>query len=250
MEKGLYSFDKLKQFLNLNGIQVKEPYMPIDSMDVEWYEGGKHIEFEKDGIYLTKRNGGKQKVFLYRKDVSNQKPPFHIFCCEKVQKQLIGKVFRCGNTGTVPVIKDKMCAVNIGDLPICGYCAERAGLDKSYNSTSYINLLFKGQSIIDVHTNENLSIYSDDWQSKKVKYLKKMNYTCERCHLHILDRYEQEAFLMVYHKNHVYNDDVEGNLQCLCLDCLAKVDAKSVWVNGANKMTLGELRRKYKHHKL
>lgn len=30
MEKELYSFEKLKQFLNLNGIQVKEPYMPID----------------------------------------------------------------------------------------------------------------------------------------------------------------------------------------------------------------------------
>ena len=67
-ELELYCFESLKEFLHLNGIQVKEPYMPVDPNDVEWYESGKHIEFEKDGIYLVKRNGGKQKVFLYRKD--------------------------------------------------------------------------------------------------------------------------------------------------------------------------------------
>lgn len=251
MENDLYSFEKLKDFLNVNGMQVKEPYMPVDPMDEEWYAGGKHIEFEKDGIYLTKRNGGKQKVFLYRKTYSGAKPPFHVFCCNSVkEKWRIGKVLRCANTGSVPVVNVDTKQTNHMDaLPICGYCAEKAGLDKSYNSTSYINLLRKGQSIVDVHTNENLSVYTDDWQTTKLKYLKKVNYTCERCRLHISDRYDQETYLHVYHKNHVYNDDSDKNLQCLCLDCLSKLDYRSVWVNGANKLTLSAFRQKYKHRK-
>ena len=69
----MYCFEELKKFLNLNGIQVNEPYMPVDPNDVDWYDKGKNIEFDKDGIYLIKRNGGKQKVFLYRKNIHNQK---------------------------------------------------------------------------------------------------------------------------------------------------------------------------------
>lgn len=250
MENELYSFEKLKDFLNVNGMQVQEPYMPVEPMDEEWYAGGKHIEFEKDGIYLTKRNGGKQKVFLYRKTYFGEKPQFHVFCCDKVKKPLIGNVFRCANTGSVPVVNvDTKLSNHMDALPICGYCAEKAGLDKSYNSTSYINLLRKGQSIVDIHTNENLSVYTDDWQTTKLKYLEKVNYSCERCKLHVSDKYDQEAYLYVYHKNHVYNDDTDKNLQCLCLDCLSKLDHRSVWVNGANKLTLSAFRQKYKHRK-
>ena len=33
MEKDLYSFEKLKDFLNVNGMQVKEPYMgPLEKV--------------------------------------------------------------------------------------------------------------------------------------------------------------------------------------------------------------------------
>lgn len=245
-EQELYSFESLKEFLHLNGIQVKEPYMPIDSNDVDWYDGGKHIEFEKDGIYLTKRNGGKQKVFLYRKDFFREKPTFHVFCCSKVRKELIGKVFRCGNTESVPVVEDKRTNKTLGGLPICGYCAEKAGLDKSYNSTSYIKLLRRGQSIVDVHTNENLSVYSENWQDVKEKYMEAKNYRCEKCGVHIADIYDRDAYLVVVHRNRVYNDDAPENLQCLCLDCLAKQDHRSVWVNGANKLILAEFRKRYK----
>lgn len=83
----MYCFEELKKFLNLNGIQVNEPYMPVDPNDVDWYDKGKNIEFDKDGIYLIKRNGGKQKVFLYRKNIHNQKSPFHVFCCNKVNRE-------------------------------------------------------------------------------------------------------------------------------------------------------------------
>lgn len=84
----LYCFESLKEFLHLNGIQVKEPYMPIDPNDVEWYDGGKHIEFEKDGIYLTKRNGGKQKVFLYRKDFFTRNRHFTFFAVQRFVRNL------------------------------------------------------------------------------------------------------------------------------------------------------------------
>lgn len=245
-EPELYCFESLKEFLHLNGIQVKEPYMPVDPNDVEWYESGKHIEFEKDGIYLVKRNGGKQKVFLYRKDYFREKPTFHVFCCPKVRKDFIGKVFRCGNTGSVPVVEDKRINRTLSNLPICGYCAEKAGLDKSYNSTSYIKLLRRGQSIVDVHTNENLSVYSENWLDIKQKYLQMKDYRCEKCGIRITDTYEKEAYLVVVHKNRVYNDDAPENLQCFCLDCLAKQDHRSVWVNGANKDTLTEFRKRYK----
>lgn len=245
MEDQLYTFENLKTFLNLNGFSVKEPYMPVDPTDVEWYEGGKHIEYEKDGIYLVKRNGGRQKVFLYRKDFYRTKPTFHVFCCPKVQKDFIGRVFRCGNTGTVPVVRDKKKQENMSDLPICGYCAEMAELQNNYNSTSYINLLRRGQSIVDVHTNENLSVYSEQWRETRHSYIKSVNAKCERCGVKIEDPLEQEKFLMVVHRNHIYNDDTPKNLECLCLDCLSKTDHRSVWVNGGNRLTLEEYRQKY-----
>lgn len=135
----------------------------------------------------------------------------------------------------------------MNDLPICGYCAEKAGLDKSYNSTSYIKLLRRGQSIVDVHTNENLSVYSENWQDVKEEYLKAKNYRCEKCGVQIVDIYYRNSYLVVVHKNRVYNDDAPENLQCLCLDCLAKQDNRSVWVNGANKLTLDEFRKRYKN---
>ena len=244
----MYCFEELKKFLNLNGIQVNEPYMPVDPNDVDWYDKGKNIEFDKDGIYLIKRNGGKQKVFLYRKNIHNQKSPFHVFCCNKVNKDLIGKVFLCANTGEVPVIVDNKQEKIVDELPICGYCAEKAGLDLSYNSKSYIQLLRKGQSIIDVHKNENLSVYSDDWQEVKEEFLLSKDYKCDRCGIRISDKYDRDAYLFVYHKNHKSNDNREGNLQCLCIECLSKVDARSVWINGANKMSLIEFRKKFKKH--
>ena len=136
----------------------------------------------------------------------------------------------------------------VDELPICGYCAEKAGLDLSYNSKSYIQLLRKGQSIIDVHKNENLSVYSDDWQEVKEEFLLSKDYKCDRCGIRISDKYDRDAYLFVYHKNHKYNDNREGNLQRLCIDCLSKVDARSVWINGANKMSLIEFRKKFKKH--
>lgn len=242
----LYCFEGLKKFLNVNGFSVKEPYMPVNPDDVEWYDGGNHLDFTKDGIFLIKRNGAKQKVFLYRKQFHNEKPTFHVFACQNVKKEYIGKIFLCGNTGAVPVIKDGKVNYSLADLPICGYCAEMAHLDKSYNSSSYIQLLRTGKSIRSVDTNENLSAYSDGWYLRKKRYLEQKRFTCERCGIKIRDQFEQDKYLVVYHRNHIYTDDSDNNLQCLCLDCLSKIDRKSVWINGANKINYYEFTKKYK----
>lgn len=246
MKDELYCFDSLKEFLHVKGIAVKEPYMPIDTDDVEWYKGGKHLEFEKDGIYLVKRNGGKQKVFLYQKAFYREKPHFHVFDCPKIHNEYIGKIFFCANVGTVPVIRDKIHQEMASDLPICGYCAEKAELSSKYNTTSYIQLIRHGRSIHDVHVNENLFEYSDDWQDVKEDYFRKCNNTCEFCKTKIDDFYEREKYLVIHHKNHLYDDNSPKNLCCLCLDCLSRVDRKSVWINGANKENLREFAQKYR----
>ena len=75
----LYAFSGLRKYLNAKGIHVREPYAPIDPNNVEYYMGGKHLSFGKDGIYLELPDGSKQKVFLYRNVYFREKPTFHIF---------------------------------------------------------------------------------------------------------------------------------------------------------------------------
>lgn len=57
--KELYAFGNLRHYLNSKGIHVREPYAPIDPNNKEYYKGGKHLTFGKDGIYLELPDGSK-----------------------------------------------------------------------------------------------------------------------------------------------------------------------------------------------
>lgn len=246
--KELYAFGDLRHYLNSKGIHVREPYAPIDPNDKEYYKGGKHLTFGKDGIYLELPDGSKQKVFLYRPSYFKELPPFHIFACPSVKDniRLIGSAFMCGNTDQLPGINLRnKNNVLLSQLPICGYCAEKPRLSKKYNTNSYVKLIKTGRSINDVEIDDTLATHTKDWMRVRENYLKKIRYKCERCGRIISDEYDQAQYLVVMHLDHNPENNDFRNLKCYCLDCLSIVRQRSVWVNGANKQMLTKYRKKY-----
>lgn len=244
----LYAFDGLRKFLNSKGLHVREPYSPIDPSNTDYYKGGKHLSFNKDGIYLERPNGNKQKVFIYRKVYYQTKPTFHIFACPSIKGNisLIGNAFLCGNTDSLPAVNTKTGQqLTISELPICGYCAEKARLSKLYNTRSYVKLIKTGRSINDVDLDDTLATYTQDWMSIREAYLKHIHYKCERCGRTITDEYDQSQYLIVKHLDYNPENNSFNNLKCYCLDCLSQIQKRSVWVRGGNKEMLVKYRSKY-----
>ena len=264
-EKPICEFPKLKQALERLGVQVgkAKPYVSVGTIEVLPELIGTQIKYDADGIYYVDEKGISHKGFLYKKsfyfhDYGERMPKFHIRICSTIQD--FGRdSYRFANDEPIKIqASDKGMGgeeVEVKHLQLCKYCASMVlfGEDSSTsNSTDFVELLKQGESNEEKEEIElDIFGYVRDWDAISTKYRELMNYTCERCGLHIEDPMHR-FYMHTHHKDGNKQNNKPSNLQCLCVRCHANVDDahRHNLTQGANAIILRDFNRLYPepHH--
>lgn len=262
IEEPICDFKNLKFALESLGYTIgeKRPYTPLEVADVNLsnIQSGE-VEINDDGIfYMDSSSGNKQQVFLYKKRYYmsryGDKPKFHIKYCSTLQEHN-REEYRRANTGTVTVWDpDLRKNVNVSNLHLCKNClkiirAERQ-LDYNSNMTSdeFEKILREAKEITESKENTDVDLdgYIWKWQKISEAYRTKKNYTCEICGFTPENRMDRH-YMHVHHKDGNKTNNIECNLQCLCIVCHANVNQthRENFSKGANKVMLEAFKKKY-----
>lgn len=260
-EPPIYDFKKFKATLKQLGYIIGEtrPYTPLEVADVNLsnIQSGE-VEITDEGIfYINPTNGNKQQIFLYMRNydmASYGKPRYHITNCSTLQ-ELGTKRYRRANTGTVIVYDtSRKRDVKVSGLPLCKNCLrllrdER--LLKYYSdmtSDEFEKILREvGETAKnEENTDVDLEGYIWKWQKISEAYRTKKNYTCEICGFIPENRMDRH-YMHVHHKDGNKTNNIEGNLQCLCIVCHANVNQthRENFSKGANKVMLEAFKKRY-----
>ena len=258
-EQAIYKFPLLKRILKNLGYQIEkaQPYRAISPVDVSIKDiiNG-NLEITDDGIFFVSSDGIKYQGFMYKRNYHLDKygkPRFHIYNCETIQDfQLSGNFhsqYRWANSEIVPVIDmdDMYIDKQMDNLPLCRYC-ENILLQKQKHTYFDNNDFVK--SLKNVISSDKMDVdifgYVRDWEDISRLYREKMDYTCERCGVHIEDPFDQR-YIHCHHKNGDKTNNLDDNLECLCIDCHSKVNPQHMarFSKGANKILLDDFRKKY-----
>ena len=259
----IFEFKGLKELLTSLGYQVEKAvgYRPVENKDVDLNELRNNIEFSNDGIFLIDpENDSRQQIFLYKRNYRLSrfgKPRFHIRKCSVIQSFMASgtfkKEYRRANSEPVMVcdMDDDYKDKEVSNLPLCKYCLKLAmqdGIFKGMNSADFVEILKQASDASDDNEENKVDIfgYVKNWEEVSRAYREKMNYTCERCGVHIEDPFDYH-YIHVHHKNGNKADNHERNLECLCIRCHAKVDDIHYdnFNSGANAIILKEFNKKY-----
>lgn len=263
-EKPIFDFTSLKRYLNSIGIQVGEAvntYRAVKPGDVtiNGIKGGQYT-FRDDGIYINLPNGERQQIFLYKGKYHLKnygKPRMHIRKCSTIQEFIdsgsFRKEYRHANTESVPVVDmdNDDNEVIIDGLPLCRNCAAQLINEEKgivIDSNSFVALLKATRNANDEEENIDVDIfgYTKGWEKISKDYRSQHNYTCEKCGLHITNKWDYR-FMHVHHIDGDKTNNEPSNLQCLCVRCHSQVDEthKMNFSVGANKIILDEFNSKY-----
>ena len=240
------------------------------------------------GMYFIDGNGVKHVGFLYLQDYKLDEygpPKYHLCNCSTIRQFKENGYFnkyRWANTESVTVINRNTGEdVRFDHLELCKNCIsmirEVAGHVTFQTSTQFVNFiknkvygnekadedgLFNdlGEAAIAEDIKRELGLANTDfgaeydifgyvhgWEQISRAFREKHDYTCQRCGIHIEDPLDRR-FLHVHHKDGNKANNSDGNLECLCIDCHAHVDARHEqnFSEGANHVLLQAFRSKYK----
>ena len=255
----IYTFPKFKEVLSTRGyiIGKAQGYRVVDIVDVDIHDLRNNITFSDNGIFIfDEKTNSEQQIFLYKRDYHLNKygkPRFHIRECSVIKQFMSsGRLtadYRRANTDKVMVrdmddyYKDKQ----VTHLPLCQYCAQMANVN--YNSTvDFVEILKKAEEDSKNPTNEEVDMfgYTRTWPEISQAYRETKNYTCERCHVYIENRFDRQ-YIHVHHRNGNKLDNSTQNLECLCIRCHAEVDTvhKTNFSSKANQIIISDFNSKY-----
>lgn len=240
------------------------------------------------GMYLIDGNGVKHVGFLYLQDYKLDAygpPKYHLCNCSTIQQFKLNGYFnkyRWANTEDVTVVnRDTGEEVHFDHLDLCKNCIsmirEYAGHVKFQTSEEFVEFIKTrvygnqdtdgtvfsdnyGEAAIARDIKKELGLAETDfgaeydifgyvhgWEQISKAYRERRDYTCEHCGVHIDDPLDRR-FIHVHHKDGNKANNRESNLECLCIDCHAHIDAhhEQNFSNGANVVLLKSFREKYK----
>lgn len=239
MSSALYKFEKLKEFLQNEGIQVgdAQAYIPVKSQDVFDKQGQTPISFVnkngKKGIFATDKNGGEHQVYMYKykyRLADHGKPRFHICQCDTIQSFMNRGAFGeyyFANTDEVEVKDLNTDSIKqISQLPLCKNCIKELSQYSSCSDTSKFVAILKAAGQVPTQAAQETDIfgYVKDWEKISKAYRSIHNFTCEKCGYDGSSPFDR-IFMHTHHKdgNKLNND--QSNFQCLCIKCHSEVDA-------------------------
>ena len=237
----IYSFDGLKNLLRSLGYDVgdAEGYKPIQATDLDAKEIRDNIVMRDDGIFYRDKTGTLRKIFMYKRSYKlneHGKPRFHIRQCEVISDFIRRGAFRTdyrgANVETVMVrdTDNNDEETEVTGLPLCKYCQKMASNEFPYVITSnqFVQKLKEEGEKQEKNTDTEVDSrgYTKDWATVKLRYLKKIDYTCEKCGIHLRNPFEY-PLLKVHHKNGQNADNRDANLICLCPICYADETKKT-----------------------
>ena len=257
-EEPIFSFPKLKDKLSAMGIVIGHaaPWQTVGTVDVLPEDIGTRILFENGGIYFFDDNGIKRRGFMYKTKFNfewrgeRRQPTFHVFKCTAIEN-FGNESFRFANAEPIKIYsKNENKEVSVEGMKLCNLCRNmliEKEAQRVSSSTDFVGILKESG---DVRESEQLELdiygYVRNWEQISLAYRTKMDFTCERCGIHIQEGFDRQ-FIHTHHKNGIKTDNKESNLQCLCIKCHSEVDKhhRQKFSVGGNKVLLEEFMKKY-----
>ena len=264
-EDKVFDFPRIKEALKRRGINVEFTggYTTIRPTDVVFEKGRGNVEFQnaegEKGIFIKDSNGHYHQVFMYKRDYRLKtygKPKYHICKCEKIQEFINSGSFRdhyrYANTETVKVndIDDNRREKEVSDLPLCLLCAkEMSSKYRNLSQKDFVKILKEAGETNPEDEAKEVDIfgYVKEWQKISEAKREIENYTCEKCGYHAENTFDRR-FIHIHHKDGNKLNNKQDNLQCLCIQCHAKIDQRHQqnFSKGVNADMLREFEEKQK----
>jgi hypothetical protein len=232
-------------------LRWQQTFVPIELPDVERLKNQgvevalNDVEFRKDGTLGYKGH----RVLLYIRDVPNYDehgtlPKFHVAYCATLERMRREQRFQ---RYVVANRDDGKFQVNLMNQPersrvvplaVCQQCMtaldwnnfsmavtrpERLRHVSQFSLTEFFEKYPRDLvSIRPVHTTDSapLNDYTADWPDISERVKRARQFECEQCARRLVARFAR--FLHVHHLNGQKFDNVEGNLQVLCIGCHAE----------------------------
>jgi hypothetical protein len=101
----------------------------------------------------------------------------------------------------------------------CNFGSTKDNIFHEFNIKEFFEKYSSCFSYPPQYNDTSSSIYTSDWEQISLKTRKERNYTCEYCHINLM---EHPKILHAHHINGVKNDNKVENLRVLCADCHKK----------------------------
>lgn len=232
----LYDFEAgyidtfLDQLIGGSDRAKKEQFIRRDVIIVEGKALSQHslIPGRTENDFFLLENQIQYRAYLYLQYYEVEKnglPKRHYFQCETVKKF---SGFVAANSDQVTVLcKETKKVYRNSELPVCKNCRaifrEKTSMELRGKSFHEFILDLEEQAGTKV-SQVGKNGYTLNWQDISTAFRKRQHYTCEKCGVHITNRQDYQ-YMHVHHINRDKLDNRRANLQCLCIDCHANVDA-------------------------
>ena len=258
-DKPIFSFPQLKEKLKSMGFVVGEAgaWRTVGTVDILPEDIGTRLLFEDGKIFYIDDEGIKRRGFMYKTSFffeyqgQQRKPKFHVCKCQAIYSFGQG-AYRFANAEPIKVFsKNKKKEVMVEHMELCGYCRNMLELyerAKVNDSTDFVDILKKAGDVKEPQEEEvDIFGYVKDWEQISLGFRRKHNFTCNRCGITVDDGFDYQ-YIHTHHRNGNKLDNKESNLECLCIQCHAKVDVthQKNFSKGGKKQMLQEFINKYK----
>lgn len=223
----LYTFKKLKNYLNLFGykIEEREPWVTI-TKELTFEEQSTKVRFTRKGAEYTDKNGKKWYGYIYKKYFHfghGEQPRMHLCHCNTIENSGRGQYVFTNSIKLICYNTSNNSKEKVEENPrLCQNCAkirEGKGWKNYKNAKDFLNDIYD-DNMKEEHTINRWG-YTKDWYKVKKDYLISKQCKCESCGIELSHTHELQ-YINVYHRNEDNSDNSPNNLICQCIECYAK----------------------------